>query len=59
MFSWLAALLFALPPLRNAMPSAPPIGSLSDFMAFFWAEGIVALSLATVVFAWLRRPGAK
>ena len=59
MFSWLAALLFALLPLRNAMPGVPPIGSLNDFLSFFWAEGIVALSLATIVFTWLRRPGAK
>lgn len=55
MFSWLAALLFALPPLRNVMPAVPPIGTLSDFLSFFWAEGIVALSLALIVFTWLRR----
>jgi hypothetical protein len=59
MFSWLAALLFALVPLRNAMPGSPPIGVLSDFAAFFWAEELVALSLVTVVFTWLRRPGVK
>ncbi len=55
MFSWLAALLFALPPLRNVMPAVPPLGTLSDFLSFFWAEGIVALSLALIVFTWLRR----
>ena len=59
MFSWLAALLFALPPLRNAMPAVPPLGSFNDFASFFWAEGIVALSLITIVFTWLKRAGAK
>ena len=59
MFSWLAALLFAMPPLRNLMPNVPPIGSLPDFLAFFWAEDIVVISLAMIVFTWLRRSGAK
>ena len=55
MFSWLAALLFALTPLRNAMPNVPPIGSLNDILSFFWAEGIVAISLIVIVFTWLSR----
>jgi hypothetical protein len=59
MFSWLAALLFAMVPLRSAMPGAPPIGALSDVLAFFWAEMLIALSLVLIVFTWLRRPGAK
>lgn len=59
MFSWLAALLFALPPLRNLMPNAPPLGSLPDFLSFFWAEELVAISLICIVFTWLRRPGTK
>lgn len=57
MLSWLGALLFALPPLRNAMPYVPPIGTQSDFMSFFWAEAFVALSLVSIVVTWLiRRP---
>jgi hypothetical protein len=59
MFSWLAALLFAMVPLRSAMPGAPPIGALSDVLAFFWAEMLIALSLVLIVFTWLRRPGAR
>jgi hypothetical protein len=42
---WLAATLFALVGLRNAAPGGPPIGSLFDYAAFFWAEALVALSL--------------
>ncbi|HEX6476052.1 MAG TPA: DUF4436 family protein, partial [Acidimicrobiales bacterium] len=36
MLTWLAALLFATIPLRNAMPSAPPIGAEIDVLVFFW-----------------------
>jgi hypothetical protein len=55
MFSFLGALLFAFPALRNSQPGTPPIGTLSDFLAFFWAEVIVALSLLAVVLTWLIR----
>jgi len=58
MFSFLGALLFAFPALRNSQPGTPPIGTFSDFLAFFWAEVIIALSLLSVVLAWLiRGPG--
>jgi hypothetical protein len=58
MFSFLGALLFAFPALRNSQPGTPPIGTLSDFLAFFWAEVIIALSLLSVVICWLvRGPG--
>ena len=58
MFSFLGALLFAFPALRNSQPGTPPIGTLSDFLAFFWAEVIIALSLLAVVLRWLiKGPG--
>jgi hypothetical protein len=60
MFSFLGALLFAFPALRNSQPGTPPIGTLSDFLAFFWAEVIIALSLLSVVICWLvRGPGGE
>ncbi|MER5865123.1 DUF4436 family protein [Kitasatospora sp. NPDC002040] len=46
---WMAATLFALVGLRNAAPGTPPIGSLMDYVAFFWAEGIIAASLTCTV----------
>ncbi|MEY9848713.1 hypothetical protein ABH940_005817 [Streptacidiphilus sp. BW17] len=46
---WMAATLFALVGLRNAAPGSPPIGSLMDYVAFFWAEAIIAASLAVTV----------
>jgi hypothetical protein len=60
MFSFLGALLFAFPALRNSQPGTPPIGTMSDFIAFFWAEVIIALSLLSVVICWLvRGPGSE
>ncbi len=59
MFSFMGALLFAFPALRNSQPGTPPIGTFSDFADFFWAEVIIALCLLTVVCLWLLRPPAK
>jgi hypothetical protein len=46
---FLGTLLFALIPLRNAVPGDPPIGSLIDFGAFFIAEGVVSVSMIVTV----------
>ena len=52
--SFMGALLFALVPLRNAVPGGPPIGSVIDFGAFFIAEALISFSLiATVVVGYL------
>ena len=59
MFSFIATLLFAFVAVRNSQPAIPPIGTLSDYYSFFWAEVILALSLLTIIFTWLRRPAAK
>ena len=40
-----SGLIFALPSFRNSMPLAPPFGSLSDWISFFWAEGFAVLGL--------------
>jgi hypothetical protein len=42
-----ASLLFALPGIRNAMPGGAPIGSVLDFVSYFWA-----LIVAVICFAW-------
>ncbi|CAN5569057.1 hypothetical protein BH10BAC5_BH10BAC5_13150 [soil metagenome] len=59
MFAFMSAMIFALPSLRNMQPMSPPIGTIMDYTSFFWAEGLVALCLVTLVFTWLLRPGAK
>ncbi|MFJ7905696.1 DUF4436 family protein [Kitasatospora sp. NPDC096204] len=51
---WMAASLFALIGMRNAAPGSPPIGSLMDYVAFFWAEGIIAASLACTAWCGIR-----
>jgi hypothetical protein len=55
MFTLIAGMLFALPAVRNLQPSVPPLGGLSDFLAFFWAESLVAISLPILFFTWLTR----
>lgn len=55
MLGWFGALLFAMVPLRNAMPGAPPIGVLADYMSFFWAEAVIAVVLVAVVMSWIIR----
>jgi len=59
MLSWLGALLFALLPLRNAMPGAPPLGCLADYISFFWAEAITAATLISLILTWIVRKPAQ
>lgn len=47
--SMMAGMLFALVPLRNAVPGSPPIGSIIDFASFFIAAITIAVSLITCV----------
>ncbi|MET9976198.1 DUF4436 family protein [Streptomyces microflavus] len=51
---WMAATLFALAAFRNTAPGAPPVGSLLDYVAFFWAEAIIALCIVVVVVTGIR-----
>ncbi len=48
----LAAIAFALPVLRNALPGAPPLGVQADMWVFLWTELAAVLSLALLVFKW-------
>lgn len=52
---WMSALLFVLPAFRNMLPGNPPLGALSDYLVFFWVEGLVACCLLLMVIAWYRR----
>ena len=51
---WLAAMLFALIQLRGVAPGAPGFGTLFDFLGFFWAELITAVSLCLIVVILIR-----
>jgi Domain of unknown function (DUF4436) len=50
----LAAVAFALPALRNALPGSPPLGIEADIWVFLWAELAVVLGFALLVFQWAR-----
>ncbi len=50
----LAALVFALPALRNALPLAPPLGVWADVLVFLWAELAAVVGLALFVVSWSR-----
>jgi hypothetical protein len=55
MYTLIAGMLFALPAVRNLQPGVPPLGSLTDFLSFFWAESLVALAMPILFFCWLTR----
>ncbi len=59
MFGWMGTLLFAMVPLRNAMPDVPPIGVFADYISFFWAEIIVTLTLVASIVTWMLKPAVK
>lgn len=57
MASWQAALLFALVPLRNFLPGAPPIGAWIDVLVFYWVILALMFSMALFTYTWLRDRG--
>jgi hypothetical protein len=59
LMSWAAALLFALPLLRNYMPNAPPIGAAIDVYVYLWVIVMAVLALVLIVLAWIRQRGAE
>ncbi len=56
--TWFAAMLFAVVPLRNILPGAPPPGAWIDQAVILWV--LVALASAMVIFvvAWWRQTRA-
>lgn len=57
MAGWQAALLFALIPLRNFLPGAPPIGAWIDVLVFYWVILALMVSMALFTYTWLRDKG--
>ena len=53
--TWGAALLFVLPGVRSGLPGQPPIGTIFDFLVFFWSEVILVACTVTLVFTWVKR----
>lgn len=50
-----AALLFALIPIREFLPGAPPLGSWIDILVFFWVEIVLMLALISIIYTSVRR----
>jgi hypothetical protein len=54
MTTWYAAMLFAVVPLRNALPDAPPIGSWIDVTVTLWVIVVVVMSMLLYISCWWR-----
>jgi hypothetical protein len=61
LMSWMAAMLFAIIPLRTFLPGSPPIGSWVDYLVVLWVVAGLVLALVIYVRAWLRwsPPGGR
>ena len=53
--SSVAALLFALIPIREFLPGAPPLGSWIDILVFFWVVIVLMLVLISIIYTHVRR----
>lgn len=52
LLSWTAALLFALPALRNYLPNGPPFGASIDMYAYLWFMLAAGVASVLVVVGW-------
>ncbi|HME80021.1 MAG TPA: DUF4436 domain-containing protein [Mycobacterium sp.] len=53
--TWYAANLFAIVPLRNILPGAPPPGSMIDQALVQWVLLALATAMALYVYSWVRQ----
>ncbi|MCV7009746.1 DUF4436 domain-containing protein [Mycobacterium gordonae] len=54
MTTWFAAMLFAVIPLRNALPDAPPFGAWVDVTVVLWVIVALVASMGIYVSCWWR-----
>ncbi|GLE52128.1 DUF4436 domain-containing protein [Mycobacterium montefiorense] len=54
MTTWYAAMLFAVVPLRNALPDAPPFGSWIDITIVLWVIVVLVISMGLYISCWWR-----
>jgi hypothetical protein len=59
MTTWYAAMLFAVMPLRNAVPDSPPFGSWIDVTVVLWVIVVLVISMTIYISCWWRhlKPG--
>ena len=53
--TWYAAMLFAVVPLRNILPGAPPPGSWIDQAVVQWVLIALVTAMSLFIFAWIRQ----
>ncbi|WP_434084949.1 DUF4436 domain-containing protein [Mycobacterium paraterrae] len=60
MTTWYAAMLFAVVPLRNALPGSPPFGGWVDVTVVLWVIVALVVSMLIYITCWWRhlRPEA-
>ncbi|GAB3006621.1 DUF4436 domain-containing protein [Mycobacterium bourgelatii] len=54
MATWFAAMLFAVVPLRNALPDSPPFGAWVDVMIVIWVIVALVTAMGLYVSCWWR-----
>jgi hypothetical protein len=54
MTTWYAAMLFAVMPLRNALPDAPPFGGWIDITIVLWVIVVLVISMGLYISCWWR-----
>ncbi|KAA0109231.1 DUF4436 domain-containing protein [Mycolicibacterium sp. P1-5] len=59
MTTWFAAMLFAVVPLRNALPDAPTIGTWIDVTVILWVVVALVSSMALYIVCWWRHLNPK
>ena len=55
LLGWSAALIFALPALRNFMPNSPPIGVAIDIYVFLWVMVGAVCAAVLVILGWIEK----
>jgi Domain of unknown function (DUF4436) len=59
MTTWYAAMLFAVVPLRNALPGSPAFGSWIDLTIVLWVLVALVVAMLLYITAWWRRTAHK
>ena len=54
MTTWYAAMLFAVVPLRNALPGSPPFGGWIDIALVMWVLVVLVISMLLYIACWWR-----
>jgi Domain of unknown function (DUF4436) len=54
MTTWYAAMLFAVMPLRNALPDSPPFGAWIDITVVLWVIVVLVISMTIYITCWWR-----